>query len=31
MNNGPETAHKFYHELSELVGTRQNEILERVD
>ncbi len=31
MNNGPEAAHKFYHELGDLVGTRQNEIIDRVD
>ncbi len=31
MNNGPEAAHQFYHELSTLVGAGQAEIEERLD
>lgn len=31
MNNGPEKAHQFYHELANLVGDNQEEIMDRVD
>ncbi len=31
MNNGPEAAHKFYHDLGHLVGQDQGEILDRLD
>ncbi len=31
MNNGPEAAHNFYHELEQIVDGTQNEINERLD
>ncbi len=31
MNNGPEAAHKFYHELSDLAKATQEETFERLD
>ncbi len=31
MNNGPEAAHKFYHDLSDLAKAEQGEIFDRLD